>query len=67
MEGIFDRSGFLVKDPIDFESPPEVIGFRPSSVEGWRLLPSQIGLIVNWSSYGCLSCDWLGGHSGDLG
>jgi hypothetical protein len=40
MKGIFDHVGFLVEDPIDFASPPKVIGFRPGSVEGWRLLPS---------------------------
>ena len=39
MEGVFDLVGFLVKDSVDLEGSPEVIGFRPSSIEGWGLLP----------------------------
>ena len=66
MEGILDHIGFLVKDPIDLEGPPEVIGFGPGSVEGWGLLPSQVSLIVNWGGYGRLGCDWLGGHGSGL-
>ena len=62
MKGVLDRIGFLVKDLIDLKGPSEVIGFGPGSIEGWRLFPSQISLIVDWGGYGSLSCDWLGRH-----
>ena len=38
MKGVLDRIGLLVKDPIDFEGPPEVIGLGSGSVKGWGLL-----------------------------
>ena len=66
MEGVFDRIGFLVEDSVDFEGSPEVVGFGPSPVEGWGLLSPQIGLIIDWSGYGSLRCDWLSGHGGSL-
>ena len=66
MKGVLDRIGFLIENPIDFECPPEIVSFRSSSVEGWGLFPSQIGFIVDRSSYGGLSGDWWSGHEGSL-
>ena len=37
MEGIFDRIGFLIEDPIDLKGPPKVVGFGSGSIEGWVL------------------------------
>ena len=65
MERIFNRVGFFVENSIDFEGPPEVVGLRPSPIEGWGLFPPQISLIIDWGGYSGLSSDWLGGHSGD--
>jgi hypothetical protein len=40
MKGIFNCIGFFVENLIDFESPPEIIGLRSSSIEDWGLLSS---------------------------
>ena len=64
MEGILDRIGFFVENPIDFECPPEIIGFRSGSVENWGLFSSQIGLVIGRSSYSSLSGDWWSRHEG---
>ena len=66
MKGIFDRIGFLIKNPIDLEGPPEIVGFGSGSIESRGLFPSQVGFVIDRSSYGGLSGDRLSGHNGNL-
>ena len=66
MKGIFDRIGFFIENSIDLKGPPEIVSFGSGSVESWGLFPSQVGLVIDRSSYGGLSGDWLSGHDGDL-
>ena len=66
MKGVLDRIGFFIKNPIDFERPPEIVGLRSGSIEGRGLFSSQIGFIIGRSGYGSLSGDWWGRHEGSL-
>ena len=65
MEGVLDCIGFFVKDAVNLERPPKIVGFGPSSIEGWWLFPSQIGFVVNGGSYRGLGRYWCR-HGGGL-
>ena len=66
MKGIFDHIGFFIENSIDLEGPPEIVSFGSGSIEGWGLFSSQVGLVIDRSSYGGLSGDWLSGHNAAL-
>ena len=66
MEGILDRVGFFVKNSVDLEGSPEVIGFGSGSVKSRGLFPSQVGFVIDWSGYSGLSGNWLSRHDGEL-
>ena len=58
MEGVLDCIGLFVEDAVYFERPPKIVGFRPCSIEGWWLFPSQIGFVVSGGSYRSLGRYW---------